>query len=95
VQSARPLDGVRVAATMQQWPHQQQSLLALLQCCGLTTAQLTITHLDNEADLPRSVRCPAVMSAASKLPCSWAWGAILLSGTTTDCWHHSGIDQQQ
>jgi hypothetical protein len=51
VQSARPLDGVRVAATMQQWPHQQQSLLALLQCCGLTTAQLTITHLDNEADL--------------------------------------------
>ena len=47
-----PLDGVRVAAaTMQQWPQQQQSLLALLQCCGLTTAQLTITHLDNEADL--------------------------------------------
>ncbi|NWK77699.1 EAL domain-containing protein [Aquitalea sp. LB_tupeE] len=47
-----PLDGVRVtASTLQQWPQRQQSLLALLQCCGLTTAQLTMTQLDNEADL--------------------------------------------
>jgi EAL domain-containing protein (putative c-di-GMP-specific phosphodiesterase class I) len=47
-----PLDGVRVAGTtVQQWPQQQQSLLALLQCCGWTTAQLTMTQLDNEADL--------------------------------------------
>ena len=47
-----PLDGLRVAvSTVQQWPLQQESLLALLQCCGLSTAQLTMTQIDSEADL--------------------------------------------